>query len=129
MDNAQIQDTIDSNNKAVAEGNIAAILSTYEAKATMVPQPGTLVSGTDALREAFKQFTAIHPKIKVIKQDLVQSQDIALHTYTWTMTGKTPDGHPVEQNGFSIIVLRKQADGKWQIVIDNPFGDALLNAN
>jgi uncharacterized protein (TIGR02246 family) len=126
MDHSQIQSTITSNNQAVEAGNIDAILATYEANAAMVPQPGMTVEGTTALREAFKQFTAINPKITVIKQNLIQSQDIALHTYTWKIEGRTPDGHAIEQNGFSIIVLRKQPDGKWLMVIDNPFGDALL---
>jgi uncharacterized protein (TIGR02246 family) len=126
MDHAHIQAAIDTNNAAVASGNIDAILTTYDANAAMVAQPGLTVAGTAALRDAFKQFTAINPKITVIKQDLVQSGDTALHTYTWTLSGKTPDGHPIEQSGYSLIVLRKQKDGKWLIVIDNPFGDALL---
>jgi uncharacterized protein (TIGR02246 family) len=126
MDHAQIQAAIDTNNAAVASGNIDAILTTYDANAAMVAQPGLTVAGTAALREVFKQFTAINPKITVVKQDLVQSGDTALHTYTWTLSGKTPDGHPIEQSGYSLIVLRKQKDGKWLIVIDNPFGDALL---
>jgi ketosteroid isomerase-like protein len=126
MINAQIQSTIDSNNAAVAAGNIDAILATYEASAAMMAQPGMTVTGTPGLREAFKQFTALNPKITVVSQNLVQTGDIALHTYTWNMSGKTPDGHPIEQSGFSIIVLRKQAGGTWLMVIDNPFGDLLL---
>ena len=43
------------------------------------------------------------------------------------MTGKTPDGFPIEQSGFSVVVLRKQTDGQWLMVIDNPFGDHLVN--
>ena len=126
MDHSQIQSIIDTNNAAVAGGDIGAILATYETNAVLVAQPGLSVTGTPALREAFKQFTAISPIISVIKQDVIEAGDIALHSYTWTMKGKTPDGHPVEQNGFSIIVLRKQADGQWLMVIDNPFGDLLL---
>jgi uncharacterized protein (TIGR02246 family) len=126
VDHIQIQTTIDTNNKAVAAGDMEAILATYEATATMVPKPGIAVSGTPALREAFKQFLAVNPHISIINQDLVQSGDIALHSYTWKMSGQTPDGHPIEQNGFSLVVLRKQPDGKWLMVIDNPFGDALL---
>jgi uncharacterized protein (TIGR02246 family) len=126
MSNAQIQSTIDTNNKAVTAANLDAILATYEATAAMVAQPGMTVVGTPALREAFKQFTALNPKITVVSQDLIHTGDIALHTYTWNMSGKTPDGHPIEQSGFSIIVLRQQSDGKWLMVIDNPFGDLLL---
>jgi uncharacterized protein (TIGR02246 family) len=126
MDHAQIQATIDTNNKAVAAGDMEAILATFEPTATMVAQPGVTVSGTEALREAFKQWLAIKPQITLINHDIVQSGDIALHSYTWKMSGKTPDGQAIEQSGFSVAVLRKQPDGKWLMVIDNPFGDALL---
>ncbi len=129
MDHSNILSTIETNNAAVAAGDIAGILATYEPNAVLLAQPGMPVTGSEALREAFKQFTAISPKITIMSQDLIQTGDIALHSYTWKMSGKTPDGHPVEQRGFSLIVLRKQPDGRWLMVIDNPFGDQLLHKN
>jgi ketosteroid isomerase-like protein len=71
---------------------------------------------------------AIEPQITVTAHDVVQADDIAVHSSTWTMAGRTPDGHPIEQSGFSVVVLRRQADGRWLMVIDNPFGDLLLRA-
>jgi uncharacterized protein (TIGR02246 family) len=126
MEHAQIQSTIDTNNAAVAAGDMNAILATFEPSAVMAAQPGINVTGTAALRGAFNQFLAISPKITVTSQETIQAGDIALHSYTWKMSGKTPDGSPVEQSGFSSVVLRKQADGRWLMVIDNPFGDRLL---
>jgi ketosteroid isomerase-like protein len=43
------------------------------------------------------------------------------------MTGTAPDGTPIRQSGLSVAVLRKQADGKWLMVFDNPFGQHLLD--
>ena len=82
--------------------------------------------GTPALREAFRQLLVIQPKITILNQDIVQANDIALHAYTWKMNGKTPDGNPVEQSGFSTVVLRKQPDERWLRVIDNSSADQLL---
>jgi uncharacterized protein (TIGR02246 family) len=126
MEQAQIQAAIDANNAAVAAGDMDAILATFEPSAVMAAQPGMTVAGTEALRGAFEQFLAINPKITVTSQDTIEAGDIALHSYTWTMSGKAPDGSPIEQSGFSTAVLRKQADGRWLMVIDNPFGDRLL---
>jgi ketosteroid isomerase-like protein len=42
------------------------------------------------------------------------------------MTGVAPDGSAIAGGGLSVAVLRRQAGGKWLIVIDNPFGDAPL---
>jgi ketosteroid isomerase-like protein len=46
-----------------------------------------------------------------------------VHSSTWDMVARAPDGSEFTQSGFSVVVLRKQADGKWLMVIDNPFGD------
>jgi uncharacterized protein (TIGR02246 family) len=126
MEHAQIQATIDANNSAVAAGDMDAILATYEPNAVLVGQPGMPVMGAAALRQAFTQFLGLAPKISITSQDVIQAEDIALHSYTWKMSGKAPDGSPVEQSGFSVVVLRKQPDGRWLMVIDNPFGDLLL---
>ena len=127
MEHAQIQSTIDTNNSAVSAGDMEGILATFEVNGVLVGQPGMPVMGTPALREAFKQFMAIDPKITVTNHEVIQADDIALHSSTWKMSGKAPDGSPVEQNGFSVVVLRKQPDGRWLMVIDNPFGDHLLH--
>jgi uncharacterized protein (TIGR02246 family) len=127
IDHNAIQSTIDANNNGVAAKDMTAILSTYETGAAMVGPQGDVATGTEALRAAFAGFLAANPKITVVKSDLAVASDIALHTYSWTMTGQTPDGHSFQQQGLSAIVLRKQADGKWLMVIDHPFADKVLN--
>jgi uncharacterized protein (TIGR02246 family) len=129
MDHAQINATIEANNAAVAAGDIEAILAVYEPTGAFVADPGTLAQGTAALHEAFGHFMAMNPSISVAKHEVIQADDIALHTSTWKMTGQVPDGSAFEQTGFSVVVLRKQADGRWFMVIDNPFGDILLQAD
>jgi len=61
-----------------------------------------------------------------IATEVFASGDIALHIAPWKMTGQAPDGTPFDQNGLSVAVFRRQADGAWKMVIDNPNGDALL---
>ncbi len=126
MEHAQIQSIVDANNAAVSAGDIEAALATFEPNAVMVAQPGMAVAGTSALRAAFRQFLAINPKVTVTGQDVIQADDLALHSFTWKMAASAPDGSPIEQTGFSTVVLRKQADGRWLMVIDNPFADAIL---
>jgi uncharacterized protein (TIGR02246 family) len=130
MEHAQIQSTIDRSTAAISAHDIDGIIAAYEPNAAMVGQPGTpAATGTDALREAFRHFLALDPKITMTGSDVVVAGDIALHSYTWKMSGKTPDGAPLEQAGLAVVVLRKQPDGRWLMVIDNPFGDHLLRKN
>lgn len=129
MEHDQISTVIDTNNSAVFAGDIDAILATFEPNGVLMGEPGMPAMGTPALREAFTQFIAIRPKITVTRHETIQTDDIALHSSTWKMTGKTQDGHPIEQSGFSVVVLRKQVDGRWLMVIDNPFGNHLVDEN
>ncbi|MEN8935635.1 YybH family protein [Planktotalea arctica] len=129
MENELINAVINANNAAVGKGDMDAILATFEENGALVGQPGQLAQGALALREAFAGFMAINPQISVIEHEVIQAGDIALHSSTWKMSGKTPDGHPIEQSGFSTVVLRKQGDGTWLMVIDNPFGDHLCKAS
>lgn len=126
MEHDQINATILANNAAVAAGDIDAVLATFEPDGLLVGQPGTTARGHPALREAFRGFMAIKPQITVTAHEVLQAGDIALHSCTWRMTGTAPDGSAIEQDGFSTVVLRKQPDGRWLMVIDNPFGNHLL---
>tara|TARA_R110002074_G_scaffold67220_2_gene158431 strand:+ start:6818 stop:7207 length:390 start_codon:yes stop_codon:yes gene_type:complete len=126
MEHDQIHATINANNAAVGTGDIEGILATFEPNGVLVGKPGMLAQGTPALREAFKHFMAINPQISVTDHDVIQADDLALHSSAWKITGQAPDGSTIEQSGLSVVVLRKQPDGRWLMVIDNPFGDHLV---
>jgi len=126
MTNANIHAAVEANNAAVGACDMNAILASFEENGVLLAQPGMLAQGMPALRGAFEQFIGMKPQITVNAHDIIQADDIAVHSSTWTMTGLAPDGSAFEHNGFSVVVLRQQADGRWLIVIDNPFGDQLL---
>jgi ketosteroid isomerase-like protein len=69
------------------------------------------------------QFTAMEPALKITPTKVLQSGDIALVTSEWTFAGKGPDG-ALTMSGTSTDVMRRQADGTWLYVIDNPDGVA-----
>lgn len=126
QDQTAIQSTIDAMTSAFAAHDIDGIIATYEPGAVVVGGPGAPVSGTPALRDLFMQFVALDPKFTFIDHEIIQSGDIALHLNTWRMEGRDPGGSVIEQGGLSVVVLRKQPDGRWLMVIDNPYGDSLL---
>lgn len=126
MEHDQIDAVIHANNAAVAAGDIDAVLATFESEGALVGQPGMVAQGGEALRAAFAGFMAINPQITVTAHNVIQNGDIALHSSTWTMTGQAPDGSAIEQSGFSTVVLRRQSDGQWLMVIDNPFGNHVV---
>ena len=80
-----------------------------------------MVAGTQAIREALSAFLAMKPKLTQEVKTLNQISDIALSTAKWHLTGTGPDSNPVGMRGHSVAVLRRQFDGTWRFVIDNPF--------
>lgn len=126
QDHSAIQSAIDAMTSAFAAHDLDGIMSAYEPGAVVVGEPGAPVSGTPALRDLFRQFIALDPKFTFVDHEIIQSGDIALHLNTWRMEGRDSDGSAIQQGGLSVVVLRKQPDGRWLMVVDHPYGDSLL---
>jgi uncharacterized protein (TIGR02246 family) len=126
-DKAKILSTIDAMTNAFHQGDIDGIMRTYEPDAVVVGEPGTAVSGTPALRAMFAGFIAAKARFTFLGHEVFQAEDIALHLTPWRMAGVAPNGTALAASGLSVAVLRRQPDGRWLMVIDDPYGDALLN--
>jgi uncharacterized protein (TIGR02246 family) len=113
---------------AFHKGDIPAILRTYEADAVVVGDPGKPVQGEAALAAMFARYIAANPVFTYSGHEVVHAGDLALHLAPWRMAGVAPDGTKIEARGLSVAVLRRQADGRWLMVIDHPYGDALLRS-
>jgi ketosteroid isomerase-like protein len=96
-------------------------------KPELLSWAGTLVSGNAALRAMFAEFIAAKAHFTFLGHEVIEADDIALHLTPWRMAGVAPDGKAIEAHGLSVAVLRRQADGRWLMIIDDPYGDALLN--
>ena len=123
---ARILSTITAMTDAFHQGDIDGIMQTYEPGAVVVGEPGRPVSGTPALRAMFAEFIAAKAQFTFLGHEVIEASDIALHLTPWRMAGVAPDGKAIEAHGLSVAVLRRQADGRWLMIIDHPYGDALL---
>ncbi len=108
--------------QAFNSGDVDALVALYEPEASFNPEPGQVVTGTQAIREALGNFLAMNPKLTLETKNLNQTNDIALTSANWHLTATGPDGNPVDMRGQSVEVSRHQPDGTWRFVIDNPFG-------
>ena len=109
---------------AMNAGDLEAVLELYEPAATVVPQPGQVVTGTDAIREVMSGFLALQPRFELRPRQVLVTGDVALLMSEWTMQATGPDGSPVQMTATTSDVARRQADGSWRFAIDNPYGTA-----
>ena len=108
------------------EGNVEAVMAMYEPDAILIAPPGQVAQGEADRRAALNGFLSMKPTLQLGALNVVLAGDIALSIANWTMTGTAPDGSPVKMQGTTSDVLRRQADGTWLFVIDNPWGSAIL---
>lgn len=126
LDQQDVLATIKSMTEAFHSGDIDGVMSSYEDRATVVFEPDAPVSDPAIMRTMFQGTFTLDPKFSYSGHEVFVADDIAIHFAPWTMKGNAPDGQAVEQSGLSVAVLRRQADGKWLMVIDNPHGQHLL---
>lgn len=96
----------------------------YEDGAVLAVKPGAdTLSGKAATREAVKNFLALRGKLVLLQTTTFENGDIALMHNRWRLDIPGRDA----LGGITAEVVRRQADGSWRYVIDNPWGGAWLD--
>ena len=112
--------------KSIVEGintrNFDLLMPLYESEAAFATEPGRLTRGLSGVREALGGFIAMNGTLDLKVTRVLEASDLALVTTVWSFTGTGPDGEPVKLAAKSADVLRRQEDGTWRFVIDNPWG-------
>ena len=81
-----------------------------------------MATGIEAIRQALSGFLALEPKFEGRFKQAFQAGDIALVFSEWALSATDPDGNSIEMAGRTTDVVRRQADGTWLFVIDDPYG-------
>lgn len=126
-DEQEVIDVILKMTTAFHDKDISGVMASYEPGAVIVFEPEKPVSDRAAIQDGFFGFFAVNPKFEYAGHEVFINGNLAVHFAPWTMTGKAPDGTPITQSGLSVAVLRRQPDGRWLMVFDNPFGQHLLD--
>ena len=106
---------------AINAGDLDDVLTLYEADSSIVDTEGNLVQGVDAIRKVTAGLLQLEPTFELQVARALKCGDIALLLSPWRMTG-TAGGDPIEIKGTTTDLVRRQSDGTWRFVIDNPWG-------
>lgn len=113
-------------NSAFAEafnsGDIESLVSLYEPEAVLVPVPGQVVVGVEAIRAALLELLSLKGTMRSENQYALVQGDIALLRAKVHLVGTRPDGNPLEINNHTAEVVRRQPDGSWLYILDHPYG-------
>jgi len=108
--------------EAVHKGDLEAAIALYEPNASYVLDSGQVLTGRAAIREVFQGYLTLKPKFTMeVRVARSGGGNLALTGSTWSVTG-IEAGKPFTMSGKSVEVVRRQRDGTWLFVIDNPHG-------
>jgi ketosteroid isomerase-like protein len=114
-------------------GNLDGLLALYEPGACLVQQTGEPAKTGAALRQSLAAFISMQAKIKTnVTQVIIAAsehppppwqpradhqRELAVLYNDWTLTAGG-----LSLSGKAVEVVRRQADGSWKFVVDDPFG-------
>jgi ketosteroid isomerase-like protein len=106
----------------LAAGDLDGLVAMYADDAVFQPAPGVELRCGD-IRAALGELLALRPTITYSGEPAVlHCGELALVSNDWSMEGTAPDGSTVREGGCSADVVRREADGTWRILIDQPRG-------
>jgi uncharacterized protein (TIGR02246 family) len=120
-------ETIELLDEAFNRGDLEAVLDFYEDEAVIVAEPNRLVTGKAGIRATYEWiFANVKGTARQEKMHVIETGDIALFTSKWSFTGTLLNGESASRESYASVVLRRQGDGRWRIVVDNSWGHAVL---
>lgn len=97
-----------------------ALLALYEDGGVHPDLDGNVLSGREELRAFFDSLLASVDTFEGGTRKVLVAGDLALTSATWKATIKLPDGTVTEVGGTTAEVSRRQPDGTWLMVLDDP---------
>jgi uncharacterized protein (TIGR02246 family) len=117
MQPGELHDRVES---AFNAGDVDALVALYEPDAWLFGPNGP-VQGQDAIRSTWEGFVAMGGTLEMVTQYVVEHGDLAMLSNSWTVTIGDD-----RMSATTAEVARRQADGTWLYVIDNPDSAGVL---
>ena len=122
MSTATPEQVLQSLVTGINSGDLDSLMPLYEGDAAFATQPGSLAPGASGIRDALGGFISMNGRLDLDVTRVLEVDDLALVVGVWSFDGTGPDGEPVRLAAKNADVLRRQTDGTWRFVIDNPWG-------
>jgi uncharacterized protein (TIGR02246 family) len=103
-------------------GDTDGLASLYEANGTLVDLDRKPLTGRPAIRAYFAALgAAAKMAITMNVTKVVRGgDDVAVLYNDWTAVMTAPDGKRTDLSGKALEIVRRQTDGSWRFVIDDP---------
>lgn len=100
--------------------DLEGLVSLYEPNAVVVAEDGVQIKGTAKIREMFEDVIKSKGTLEIETLSEVQVDGLALVRVKWHLQAIGSDGNELEISNVASEVMRKQPDGNWLYIIDQP---------
>jgi ketosteroid isomerase-like protein len=122
QDEADIRAAVQGWGKAIENKNLDQTLSYYADDAWVYPQGAPAATTADERRSVWTAFFATPGASDmggdITRIEIARSGDLAVQYGTFAMSVNDKNGKQVTQNEKSVVVWKKQLDGKWKAIAD-----------
>ena len=108
---------------AINAGDIEGFVALYEPDARGFNEDGSVIIGHDAIREVVSDLMSLSGQMELTTRFAIEMGDIALLSNEWQFVA-----NELKLSGITAEVARRQADGRWLYIIDNPYAVAVPDA-
>lgn len=107
----------------VRNGDLKNAMTCFDPEAIYIDRDGNAINGLANIEKLVANLCNMKPDIKVYEHKISPvGNDMMYWLDKWTLTAAAgPDGKPMKMKGASANMMRKNADGHWLWLVDNPF--------
>lgn len=116
------EDLLNSQVEEFNKGNTNFLMTLYEKDVCFASKPGQVVKDQESIRRTLQDFIGKGAKLEVRVKRVLQAGNLALVITEWSLNGTEPDSRIINLTGRGTVVLRRQSDDTWLMVIENPWG-------
>lgn len=107
---------------AYNSGDIANLLALYEPEGILISPRGGREQGVDRIRATLEDLLRLQGTMISKNVYCIPFENIALLRAHFILHATNPDGSPMQLEGHTSEIVRKQPDGSWLYIVDHPFG-------
>lgn len=105
----------------ILTGDLNGALSCFDKDGVYIERDGQEIKGLENIKKPLEHLCNWKPDIKGKKQKLTIVGDYAVWVDQWTLKASSPDGNPIEMDGATTCMMKKNEEGIWLWLVDNPF--------
>ncbi|RIX49357.1 SgcJ/EcaC family oxidoreductase [Paenibacillus nanensis] len=112
--------------EAYNSGDIGKLLALYEPDGILVNPNGGHDNGIVQIRKTLEDLLQLQGSMISKNIYYIPFENIALLRAHYVLHTVGTDGNPMQIQGHTTEIVRKQQDGSWLYIIDHPYGAELL---